>query len=55
MYYYKEIDENGNLVCIFAYGQKPEIDDPLMIEITFEEYIEILRQIQNNTDDNSAE
>lgn len=50
MYYYKEIDENGNLVCILAFGEKPELNDPHVIKITFEEYIEISKQIEKNNE-----
>lgn len=45
MSYYKQIDENGNLICILAYNYQPEIDDPLCIKISRDEYFEILKRI----------
>lgn len=38
MYYYKQIDENGELIMLLTYAFCPNIIDPLVIEITEEEY-----------------
>lgn len=39
MYYYKRVDEDGNLLYVLTYeNARPNITDHLVIEITDEEY-----------------
>lgn len=38
MKYYKRLDENGNIDMLFTYEFVPNITNPLMVEITAEEY-----------------
>lgn len=38
MYYYKAINECGELVFLLTYSIKPNITNPLVTEITPEEY-----------------
>lgn len=39
MYYYKRVDEDGNLLYVLTYeNARPNITDRLVIEITDEEY-----------------
>lgn len=37
--YYKQLNENGEFVMLLTYDFEPEITDPLIVEITEEEYI----------------
>ena len=36
--YYKQFNENGEIVTLLTYDFEPNITDPLMVEITKEEY-----------------
>lgn len=45
MYFYKEVNENGKLVLLLTYGQKPNIKNPLVIEIAKEEYERLFAEI----------
>ena len=38
MKYYKQLNENGEIVMILTYDFEPTISDPLIVEITAEEY-----------------
>ena len=38
MKYYKQLNENGEVVYLLAYDSEPNITDPLTVEITAEEY-----------------
>ena len=38
MKYYKQLNENGELVTILTYDSEPTISDSLTVEITAEEY-----------------
>ena len=38
MRYYKQLNENGEIVAILTYDFEPKITDPLTVEITAEEY-----------------
>lgn len=37
--YYKQLKENGEFVMLLTYDFEPEITDPLIVEITEEEYL----------------
>lgn len=37
--YYKQLNENGEFVMLLTYDFEPTISDPLIVEITEEEYI----------------
>ena len=46
-YYYKKIDDNGVTKTLFTYDYiKPQITNPLIIEITNEEYNSALAEIE---------
>lgn len=38
MKYYKQLNENGEVVYLLTYDSEPNIIDPLTVEITAEEY-----------------
>ena len=38
MKYYKQLNENGEIVALLTYDFEPTISDPLTVEITAEEY-----------------
>lgn len=38
MKYYKQLNENGEIVALLTYDFEPNITDPLTVEITAEEY-----------------
>jgi hypothetical protein len=38
MKYYKQLNENGEIVMLLTYNFEPTITDPLIVEITAEEY-----------------
>lgn len=38
MKYYKQLNENGEIVLLLSYDFEPNITDPLTVEITAEEY-----------------
>lgn len=38
MKYYKQLNENGEIVTLLTYDFEPNITDPLTVEITAEEY-----------------
>lgn len=38
MKYYKQLNENNEIVTLLTYDFEPNITDPLMVEITAEEY-----------------
>ncbi|MBO5714942.1 MAG: hypothetical protein J6S23_00930 [Clostridia bacterium] len=38
MKYYKQLNENGEIVALLTYDFEPNIIDPLTVEITAEEY-----------------
>ena len=45
MYFYKQLDENENLLYLLTYDQKPNITNPLTVEISEEEYNRLLDEI----------
>lgn len=47
-YYYKQLNENGEIVLLLVYDFMPTITDPLIIEITEEEYNAIIAEIRAN-------
>ncbi len=49
--YYKHIDENSKLISLLTYDFKPNITDPLTVEITAEEYGALLAEIQAQASD----
>lgn len=46
MYCFKHIDENENIISLLTYDQKPNITNPLVVEITEDEYNTILAELQ---------
>lgn len=38
MKYYKQLNENGEVIYLLSYDTEPNITDPLTVEITAEEY-----------------
>ena len=44
-YYYKQLNENGEIVLLLVYDFMPTITDPLIVEITEEEYNEKKKQL----------
>lgn len=38
MKYYKQLNENGEIVMLLTYDFEPNITDPLIVEINAEEY-----------------
>ena len=38
MKYFKHLNENGEIVALLTYDFEPNITDPLVVEITAEEY-----------------
>lgn len=47
-YYYKQLNENGEIVLLLVYDFMPTITDPLIVEITEEEYNAIIAEIRAN-------
>lgn len=47
-YYYKQLNENGEVVLLLVYEFTPTITDPLMVEITEEEFNAIVAEIRAN-------
>lgn len=46
IFYYKQFDENGDVVSLITYNvTRPNITDPLIAEITQEEYGVLLAEI----------
>lgn len=43
--YYKQLNEEGELVLLLSYDFEPTITDPLIVEITQEEYEALLAEI----------
>ena len=43
--YYKQINENGEVVMLLTYDFAPNITDPLIVEITEEEYETLLAEL----------
>lgn len=41
MKYYKQLNENGEFVMLLTYDFEPEITDPLIVEISEEEYLSL--------------
>lgn len=39
--YYKQLNENGEFVMLLTYDFEPVINDPLVVEITEEEYLSL--------------
>ncbi len=48
MKYYKQLNENGEVVALLTYDFEPNITDPLTVEITAEEYESISAEWQAN-------
>ena len=60
MYFYKKITENGEVVYLLTYNNRPHISDPAVVEISEEEYSTISAEIEaanqpEETDEISAE
>lgn len=43
--YYKQLNENGEVIMLLTYNQTPSITDPLIVEVTEEEYNVLLAEI----------
>jgi hypothetical protein len=48
MKYYKQLNENGEIVMLLTYDFVPNITNPLIVEITKEEYETLLAEIMAN-------
>ncbi|MBQ6127084.1 hypothetical protein IJI69_00340 [Candidatus Saccharibacteria bacterium] len=46
MGYFKEIDENGNIICLLSYDYPVVIENERIIEISEKTYNELLEQLQ---------
>lgn len=46
--YYKQLDENGEIVTLLTYDFEPNISDPLTVEITTEEYETLASDLRAN-------
>lgn len=46
--YYKQLSENGEIVALLTYDFAPNITDPLIVEITAEEYEAIFTEWRAN-------
>lgn len=46
--YYKQLNENGEIVMLLTYDFVPNITNPLIVEITKEEYETLLAEIMAN-------
>jgi hypothetical protein len=46
--YYKQFNENGEIVMLLTYDFVPNITNPLIVEITKEEYETLLAEIMAN-------
>ena len=44
--YYKQLNENGEPVLLLTYGFTPNIDNPLLVKITEDEYNTLLAEIE---------
>ena len=44
--YFKELDENGNIVCLLSYDYPVVIENERIIEISEKTYNELLEQLQ---------
>lgn len=58
MFYYKEIDQNGNVISIISYSVKPHFspeEEERFIKITAEEYEELKRQMEDETEPEGEE
>lgn len=47
-YYYKQLNESGEIVLLLVYEFTPTITDPLMVEITEEEFNAIVAELRAN-------
>lgn len=48
--YYKQLGESGELITLLSYDFEPTITNPLIVEITKEEYDELLAEIAADPD-----
>ncbi len=48
MKYYKQLNENGEIVTLLTYDFEPNITNPLIVEITVEEYETISAEWREN-------
>lgn len=48
--YYKQLNHSGDVVFLLTYDFDPTITDPLIVEITKEEYDELLAEITAEPD-----
>ena len=46
--YYKQLNENGEVIMLLTYDFVPNITNPLIVEITETEYNEILAEMMAN-------
>ena len=47
--YYKQVDEAGELVLLLTYNFQPRIKNPLIVEISQEEYETMLAELESVT------
>lgn len=48
MKYYKQLNENSEIVTLLTYDFEPTISDPLTVEITAEEYGTLVAELRAN-------
>ena len=53
--YYKQLNESGELVLLLTYNFKPKITNPLIIEITQEEYEASMTEIIAKAEDEAIQ
>lgn len=47
--YYKQLNDNGEVVAFLTYDYDPVITDPLIIEVTEEEYVTVRAELREKT------
>lgn len=55
MKYYKELNEIGEVILLLTYNTAPMISNPLVVEITAEEYEKLIIEFCGKENDNDNE
>lgn len=53
--YYKQLSEFGEVVLLLTYGFTPKITNPLIVEITQEEYSAISAELQAKAEEEAGQ
>ena len=53
MRYYKEVNEIGEVALLLTYNHTPNITNPLVVEITADEYKKISDELDKKANENS--